>query len=182
MEKLRKNRRSLSLLLLLLSTVLISSVSAAIYFSLTMQPTVTIAPANVAFEQGDDWPSGSSMGGNSTYVSLSLKSYPNATLTYEEPLNISNIDSSAHNVRLRHVSITPASGSSVSNFVFINFTLNGIDFDYTVSGTNWVTPSDMSYQSLSASSEWALKVETKAVTGATDGIACNIVIALDVEE
>lgn len=162
--------------------MLISSVSAAIYFSLTVQPTVTITQASVVFEQGDDWPSGSSMGDNSTYVLLSLKAYPNATLTYEEPLNISNIDSSAHNVRLRHVSITPASGSSVSNFVFINFTLNGVGFDYVVSGTNWVTPSDMSYQSLSASTEWALKVETKAVAGATDGVTCNIVIAVDAEE
>ena len=176
-------KRWLKLLTLLLTTAIISTVSASVYYSMYMEPTVTISPPTVIFEQGDDWTTGSSMGDNSTYVSLSLKAYPNATLTYEEPLNISNTDSgSAHDVRLRHVSITPSSGSSVSNFAFINFTLNGVEFDYTVSGTNWVTPSDMSYQSLPASTEWILKIETKAVAGATDGVTSTIVIALDVQE
>lgn len=186
MEK-RKSRilgkRSLKLLTLLLTTMIMSTVSASVYYSMYMQPTVTISQATVIFEQGNDWPTGSSMGDNSTYVALALKAYPNATLTYEEPLNISNTDSSAHDVRLSHVSITPASGSaSVSNFTFLNFTLNGVDFDYTTSGDTWDIPSDMSYQSLPGGTEWALKVETKAAAGATDGVTCIIVIALDVQE
>ncbi len=148
-----------------------------------MEPTVTISQASVIFEQGGDWPSGSSLGTNSTYVSLAIKAYPNATLTYEEPVNISNTDSSAHNVRFRHVSITPASGAaSVGNFTFINFTLNSVDFDYTTTGDTWNTPSTMSYQSLPASTEWIVKVETKAVAGATNALACTIVIAVDVQE
>ena len=175
-------KRWLKLLTLLLTTAIISTVSASVYYSMYMEPTVIITQPTVIFEQGDDWPTGSSMGDNSTYVALSLKAYPNATLTYEEPLNISNTDSDTHDVRLTHVSIIPASGSSVSNFVFINFTLNGVDFDYSVSGTNWVTPSDMNWQSLPGTAEWALKIETKAAAGATDGVTCNIVISLDVQE
>jgi hypothetical protein len=169
-------------LTLLIITMLIATVSAAVYYTIIMGPTVTISQATMIFEQGNDWPTGSSMGTNSTYVSLALKAYPNATLTYDEPLNISNTDTSAHNVRLRHVSITPNATASVSNFTFINFTLNSVDFDYYTSGNNWNAPSDMSYQSLPASTEWAVKIETKAVAGAQDAVTCTIVIAVDVEE
>ena len=175
--------KRISILVILLIAVLVTTVSAAVYFAIIMQPTVTISEASVIFEQGDDWPSGSALGTNSTYVSLAIKAYPNATLTYEEPLNISNTDASAHNIRLRHVSITPTSGSaSVSNFTFINFTLNSVDFDYTTTADTWNTPADMSYQSLPGSSEWAVKVETEATAGATAGITCTLMIAVDVQE
>ena len=177
------SKKPVKFLTLLLTAMLVASASAAVYYSLSMQPTVTISQATVIFEQGNDWPTGSSLGTNSTYVSLAIKAYPNATLTYDEPLNISNTDSSAHNVRLSHVSITPASASaSVSNFTFINFTLNSVDFDYTTTGDTWNTPSDMSYQSLPDNTEWALKIETKAAAGATDALTCTITIALDVQE
>jgi hypothetical protein len=102
---------------------------------------------------------------------------------YEKPLNISNTDTSGHNVRLRHVSIAPSSGSaSVGNFSFIKFTLNSVSFDYTTSGNNWNIPSDMTYQSLPASTDWILKIETKATAGAKNGLTCAIVIAVDVQQ
>lgn len=173
-------RKEMKLVTLLLTAMLIASASAAVYYSLSMTSTVTIDQAVVYFEEGSD-AGYVSLGTNNTYVSLSLSAYPNVTLTYDDPLNITNTDSSAHEVRLRHVSVTPASGNAdVGNFTFINFTLNGVDFDYTTSGNNWNTPSDMSYQSLGATTEWAVKVETRAVAGATDGIDVTIVIALDV--
>jgi hypothetical protein len=168
--------------------MLIATASAAVYYSLTIVPTVTISAAPVRFVQGKDWPSNSLMGTNSTSVSLALKAYPNATLTYQQPLNISNTDTSAHSVRLRHVSITPASGSaSVSNFTFINFTLiqpNGTtvsSFDYTTSGKNWTTPL-MSYQNLAENTEWTVEIQTRAAAGATNGLTCSIVIAVDVQQ
>jgi len=180
-ERILRNK-PLKLLALLLTSMLIATASATVYYSIIMEPTVTISQATVIFEQGTDWPGGS-LGTNSTYVSLTIKAYPNVTLTYEEPLNISNTDTSAHDVRLRHVSITPASGSaSVSNFTFINFTLNSVDFDYTTTGDTWNNPSDMTYQSLPASTEWAVKIETKAAAGATDALTCTLVIAVDVQE
>ncbi len=176
-------KKRTDILLLVLIAVLVTTVAAAAYFAIIMQPTVTISQAPLIFEQGNDWPSGSALGTNSTYVSLAIKAYPNATLTYEEPLNISNVDSAAHNVRLRHISVTPASGSaSVSNFTFINFTLNSVDFDYTTTGDTWNTPADMTYQSLLGNTEWTVMIETRAAAGATDGIACTIVIAVDVQE
>lgn len=177
------SRRWMITILLVLIAGLATTVSAAVYFYVIARSSVTINQAAVVFEQGSDWPSGSSLGTNSTYVSLAIKAYPNATLVYEEPLNISNTDSSAHNIRLRHVSISPTSGSaSISNFTFINFTLNSVNFDYTTNGDTWNTPSDMSYQSLSGNTEWSVKVETKAAAGATEAISCTLKIAVDVEE
>lgn len=163
-------KKTVKLLALVLTSLLIASVSAAVYYSMNMQPTVTIDQAVVYFEEGSDT-GYVSLGTNSTYVSLTLKAYPNVTLTYDDPLNLTNTDASAHNVRLRHVSITPDGTADVANFTFINFTLNSVDFDYTVSGNNWNTPSDMSYQSLGATTEWVVKVETKAVAGAMDAIS-----------
>jgi hypothetical protein len=184
------SKKPVKFLTLLLTAMLIATASAAVYYSISMQPTVTISQATVIFEQGDDWPGGS-MGANSTYASLTIKAYPNATLTYDEPLNISNTDSSDHSVRLSHLSINPANlTASVSNFTFINFTLiqpngnpvTGSDFDYTTSGDNWITPSDMGYQTLLANTDWAVKIETRAAAGATNATTCTIVIAVDVQE
>jgi hypothetical protein len=176
-------RKYLDLIVLLMISVFVVSASAAVYYSMNMQSMVTIGQAAVTFDQGNDWPSGSSLGANDTYVSLSIKAYPNATLTYDEPVNITNNDSVNHTVRLSHFSITPVSGSaSVSNFTFINFTLNGDDFDYTTTGDNWNTPSNMGYQTLPNGTSWAVKIETKAAAGATNALTCTIVIAVDVEE
>ena len=177
------SKKPIKFLTLLLTAMLVASASAAVYYSLSMQSTVTVNEAVVHFDQGSDWTAaGGSMGGNNTYVTLSIKAYPNATLTYDQPLVINNTDSSDHMVRLRHVSITPNATASVSNFTFINFTLNSIDFDYTTSGNNWNAPSDMDYQNLPQNTEWDVKIETKAAAGATNATTCTLVIALDVQE
>jgi hypothetical protein len=183
-------RKELKLLTLLLTSLLIASASAAVYYSMIMQPSVTIAGAKIVFVQGSDWPSGSSMGTNSTWVSLALKAYPNATLTYDEPLNLSNTDATNdHEFRLRHVSITPATGSaSVGNFTSIKFIVKNaagvtqVSFDYTTTGDTWNTPSTTSYMTLPAGTKWIISVETKAVAGALSNIAADIQIAVDVQE
>lgn len=183
--------KAVKLLTLLLASMLIASASAAVYYSIIMEPKVTITPATVQFAQGSDWSEvAGSIGTNSTWCSLALKAYPNATLTYEQPLNISNTDgSNPHQFRLRHVSISPASGSvSVSNFTFINFVIKNAtgvsqaSFNYTTSDDDWNTPSTTSYLTLPASTEWIVYVETKAAAGATADIAASIVIAVDVQE
>jgi len=154
-----------------------------------MEPAVTITEAVIVFAQGGDWPTGSTMGTNNTWVSLALKAYPNATLTYEEPLNVSNTDSANHSFRLRHVSITPANGNpDVGNFTFINFVVKNAvgnsqaSLNYTTSGDNWNVPSTTSYLTLPANTQWIIYIETKAVAGATKDIEASIVIAVDVQE
>src|SRR3989337_638975 len=89
-----KNAQSLKrsvFITLVLASALIAAAVSSVYYSLSMQPDVTITPATIRFAQGADWPTGSTFGANSTWVRLALKAYPNATLVYDKPLNISNI-------------------------------------------------------------------------------------------
>jgi len=183
------SRKSITLLALILASILISTVSAAVYYSMITQPAVTVSVAPIVFAQGNDWPSGSTLGSNGTWVGLALKAYPNVTLVYDQPLNLSNTDSSSHTFRLRHVTITPASGNAqVGNFTFINFVVENAagvsqaSFNYTVSGTTWSTPATTSYLTLPANTQWIIYVETKATAGATSDITANIEISVDVQQ
>ncbi len=180
--------KSMKFLTLLLTSLLIASASAAVYYSLTWEPRVTVqgAPA-VGFTSGDDTPAGSTV--NSAWARLLLKSYPNATLTYDEGMNVSNTDSADHQIRLRHLGISPTSGNeAVSNFTTIRFTLiaqNGTTittFEYSTTGDTWNTPATTSYYVIPASEEWTLKVETLSPAAATADTEANLQIALDVLE
>lgn len=188
LRKPRFPKKSVKMLILILSSLLIASVSASIYYSMIMQPSVTVTSATVVFVQGQtDWPSGSTMGSNSTWVSLALKAYPNATLTYDDPLNISNTDASAHNFRLRYVSITPVNGTATNgNFTAINFVIENTvgvaqaSFNFTTSGNDWITPATTGYLSLPASTQWVLYVQTQAAPSA-NAVTANLQIAVDVQ-
>ncbi len=180
--------KSLKLIILLAASSLIATASAAVYYSIVMQPSVTVSSATISFAQGSDWPSGSTMGSNSTWVSLALKAYPNATLYYDQPLNITNTDSAGHTFRLRHISITPASGaSSVGNFTFFNFVVENTagtaqaSFNYTTTGNTWTTPSTTSYLTLPANTQWIIYVETRAAASA-NAVTANLQIAIDVQQ
>ena len=72
----------------MLAWMIVATASAAIYYSLNMEPKTTINEAAIKLVQGTDWPAGS-IGTNGTWCVISLKAYPNATLTYDEPLNLS---------------------------------------------------------------------------------------------
>jgi hypothetical protein len=154
-----------------------------------MVSSTTITATVVAFKQGADWDASSwTMGTNNTYCSLALKAYPNATLTYEEPLNLTNTGTDV-DIRLRTVSISPASGNEqVSNFTFINFTLydeTGTfkgSLNYTTTGNTWSTPTMDPPTLMDANDEWYIVIQTKAAAGAKAGIVANIVIGVDVQE
>jgi hypothetical protein len=179
-------KRSLKLVFLLLTSLLIASASAAIYYSLNIAGTLTTA-VTVCFDQGTDWPTGSSMGTGNTTVTLALKAYPNTTLSYSQALKVKNTGSGSPDIRLRHVSITNTT-NSVANFTFLNIVL--LDdastvmgyLNYTRSGTNFILTSSTSYQSMDASDIWSIRIETKAVAAATAGIVANLQIAVDVQE
>jgi hypothetical protein len=181
-------KKSVKVLVLLLSSLLIATASAAVYYSMIMQPSITVTGATIAFALGNDWPSGSTLGSNSTWVSLALKAYPNATLTYDQPLNISNTDAASHTFRLRHISITPTSGTaSVGNFTFINFVVENTaavpqaSFNYTTTGTTWNTPLTTSYMTLPANTQWIIYIQTLAAPGAK-AVTADLQIAVDVTQ
>ena len=183
------SKRRNTLLILFIAALFISTVSSAVYYSMFMQPSVTIAAAPIVFVLGSDAPAGSALGTNGTWASLALAAYPNVTLNYGDPLNISNTDASnSHTFRLRAISITPASGASVANFTSINFNIEDAigesqaNFTFTVSSNTWNTPSTTTYFTLPASTEWVVSVSTAAVAGANSGITASIVLSLDVQQ
>lgn len=180
-----KNRKWLDFLALLLISMLVVTASAAIYYAMVAQATATIGVASVYFKAGKDSSGVLTLGTNDTYASLSFSAYPNVTLYYDEAVNITA--TAAKQIRLRHVSISPGDGNpNVSNFTSIVFRLiaaNGTELGsltYTTAVDNWNEPTQTGYFAIGAGQEWAIKVETKAVAGATTGISTTIVIAVDV--
>jgi hypothetical protein len=182
-------KRTVKLLVLLLTSLLIASVTAAVYYSLTKEATVTTAAAPVYFVDGTDSTEAGATGHTTdgTWVRLaSLKAYPNATLTYDSAINITATATTTF--RLRHGSINDdVSTGNFSSIVFkliaSNGTQYGGDFTYDNADGNdvWSTPSDMSYQNILNGEEWAVKVMTKAASGATLGVVCNIIVYVDVQ-
>jgi len=179
--------KSVKFIILLAMAALIATASAFVYYSVLIQPSVTVTNATIVFVAGTDFPTGSTLGANSTWVSLALKAYPNATLTYDDPLNISNTDSANHDFRLRHISIAPVNGTATNgNFTSINFVIENTvgvaqaSFNYTTSGNNWITPSQTTYLNLPAYTQWILYVQTQAAPSA-NAVTANLIISVDVQ-
>jgi len=184
-------KKTVKLLTLLLTSLLIASVSAAVYYSMTWEPTITVGTAMVTFTAGDDsTPAGFSAGTNNTYCALTgLEAYPNATVTYDQAVNLTNNVAETTDVQLSHVSITPPNGNNdVANFTSITFYLideggsQQASFAYTTTTTTWNTPADTGYFSMSASVDWTIKVVTVAAAGAYSAVDCTIVIEVDVRD
>jgi hypothetical protein len=184
-----KLRKSSKFLLLLLASILVGTANAAIFYSLTMQPQVTVSIPVIKFDDAPDKPSGSTV--TNAWCRLTAKSYPNATLTYEQAVYVNNTDgANAHSFRLRYASITPTNGTAdVANWNSIKFLVynsSGLVFslNFTVSGNNWIlAPSSgqTNYYSIPASGVWWIKLETLSPATATVGKVCNIQIAVDVQ-
>jgi hypothetical protein len=184
-----KLKKSSKFLILLLASILIGTANAAIFYSLTMQPQVTVSTPVIKFSQAPDHPGGTV---TDAWCSLTAESYPNATLTYEKALYINNTDGSApHSFMLRYVSITPANGSSeVGNWSYIKFLVYNstgsykFSLNFTVSSNNWmVTPNggQTSYYSIPATTGWWIRLVTLSPATATEGKVCNMQIAVDMK-
>ena len=183
------NRKSIKLGMLLISALLIATTSTDVYYGILQGNTIGIVEAKVHFTPGDDsTAAGYSPGLNETYCALSLNAYANITLYYEQAVNITNIDAAPHDIRLRHVTITPANGNeAVGNFTQIDFKLVDVSgtvqrtITYTTTGDDWNTPAPTAYVTLPASTEWTIQVETRAAAGAK-AVSCYIEFAIDVIE
>lgn len=185
-------RKKVLLVTLLLASMLVATAIAAVYYSLLMESKASTNATDVKFVAGGDSTTAGATGysTNGTYVMLgSLKAYPNATLTYEQAINISNTGSS-HQFRLRHSSITNAT-SAVSHFYSISFwlvapngTTTSTEFKYVNANgdNNWDNPvPTMNHINILASQTWAVKVVTKAKAGAWNNQVMAIAMYLDVK-
>jgi hypothetical protein len=177
-------------LILLLTSLLVATANAAIFYSMTMQPQVMVSTPVLKFSTAPDEPSGSTV--NDAWCRLTAKSYPNATLTYEQAAYINNTDdTNAHSFMLKHVSITPANGTSaVGNwtsikFLFYNSSGYVFSLNYTVSVTDWIlepSSGETNYYSIPANEGWWIRLETLSPATATTGNDCEIQIEVDVLE
>jgi len=180
--ELRKmpSKKPVKFLTLLLTSLLIATASAAVYYSLTMTSTISVATPSVYFVKGaDNVTAGVSLSADNRSAQLTqLKAYPNVTTTYEDPIRVRNNHTlSSFNIRLRHVSLSGAA----TNFIFVNFTLMGTSerkLVYTSNGTAWTLPSSpTSWILIPNITAWSIKVETKAKAGATaDTVTIGITV------
>jgi len=176
-------KKSAKFLILLLTSMLIASVSAAVYYSLDMTSTITVAANDIYFVKGPD----NSTAGVTTFndnksATLSLKAYPNITMSYDDAIRVRNNSTDTnYNVRLRPVSLT----GGAANFVFINFTLQTstpVSLHYTSNGTSWATPSETNFVQANFNAEYAIFIQTMANATATPGQQATIEIAVDIEQ
>jgi len=184
------SRKEMKLVTLLITSLIIATVSAQVYYSLSMQSTITTATTSVWFEKGvDNSTAGVNLNPQKTVATLTgLKAYPNASYTYTDPVRVRNNGSVAYNIRLTPVSL---SGND-TEFVYVKFLLrNGTSessptlasLNYTCSGGTWSIPSATGWVSIPATNpdtEWAITVITKAKDNAASA-SVTIEIAVDVE-
>lgn len=178
------NRKEMKLITLLLTSLLIASASAAVYYSLTMQSTITTATNDVYFISGADASTaGVSIFNNNKSATLtSLKAYANMSMSYDDPIRVRNNNGATNfNIRLRPVTRT----GNALYFRFINFTLQTstkISLNYTSNGAAWTDPSTTGWATVNANTNYAIVVQTKASPTATSGQTASIEIAIDVQQ
>ena len=77
-----RGKKSLKLLFLLLSSLLISIVSASVYNYMYIQGTVTVGSAQIVWVKGSGAPSGTPITGGQVTMGLSAQPGQNQTTTY----------------------------------------------------------------------------------------------------
>jgi hypothetical protein len=147
-----------------------------------MTSTITVAANDVYFVLGPDNSTANvNIFNDNKSATLGFSAYKNISMTYDDPIRVRNNNTGTdHNVRLRPVSLT----GDAANFVYINFTLQTstkISLNYTSDGASWTTPSTTSFETVSASSEYAITIQTMANATGTTGQQATIEIAVDNE-
>jgi hypothetical protein len=185
-------KKSAKFLILLLTSMLIASVSAVTYISLTMESTISVYKSNVYFVAGsDNGTTGLNVtldGTNTTATLTGLRAYPNATFTYSDPVRVRNNATSGSNPQLR---LAPKVDPSANpeDFEYVNFLLNATDagdrkwLNYTSDGASWTSPtSPTSWTTIgiAQSTEWSIVIYTKATAGASVTDSVTISITVDV--
>jgi hypothetical protein len=177
-------RKEMKIVTLLLTSMLIASASAAVYYSLSMTSTITTATNDVYFITGADaTAAGTSIfNSNKSATLASLKAYPNMTTSYDDPIRVRNNNGATNfNVRLKPILRT----GDAQYFAYINFTLQTstkISLNYTSNGVSWTDPSTSGWATVNANTSYAIVVQTRASSTATSGQIASIEIAIDVEQ
>jgi hypothetical protein len=116
-----KNKKSLKIAIMLLSSLLIAGVSASTYYTMLMNANVSVSSGNlVVFSPGTDWGS-SSMGDGNQTCTLALSGGNGTIATYPDPVTINNTDtSSGYTINLQ---LDSWDGNDQSELNYINVTV-----------------------------------------------------------
>jgi hypothetical protein len=176
--------KSAKMLILSLMSIVVLSATAAVYYSLDMASTVTVAANDIYFVAGPDNATAgvTIFNDNKSATLASLKAYANISMTYDDPIRVRNNNTGTnHFIRLRPVSLT---GNAV-NFIYVNFTLQTttkVSLNYTSDGVTWTMPSATGFVQVDANTNYAIVVQTMANATATAGQTAAIEIAIDIEQ
>jgi len=182
-------RKEMKLVTLLLTSLLIATVSAATYLSLTMTSTISVYRSNVYFVEGSDNGTAGAIltldSTNTTATITGLRAYPNASFTYENVTLVRNNATSG----LTRIRLSPDVNPSANpeDFVFVKFLLNATDpadrrwLNFTSDGSDWSNTGTTEWVTIPTSTQWSIAIITKATVGATIGDSVTITIKVDVD-
>jgi hypothetical protein len=168
-----KNKKSLKLVAMLITAILIATVSAATYSELFMSGSgITVGNASVYFSNGGNTTLLSTVGISSAGTEVTFDNIPDIepgeTITYEEAVNVTNNAGESKDITIDLYSIT---GDFDTNFDYVNITMiaadgssQGASIEIVSTGSN-VTSTGAA--TMSDQDIWAIKWIIKAKTDAT---------------
>ena len=183
-----KYKKSLKMVTLLISAIIIGTVSAASYSELFMTASpITIGTASVIFTAGSNTTDISNGGIVAPYTSVTFDNIaviePGETRTYEQAVNITNNAATSKDITIDLDSIT---GDFATNFDYINITMidadgntQGNSIEIVSTGSN-VTSTGPPAATMSNGDVWAVRWIIKAKTDATDGEYFSITLKVTV--
>ncbi|MBT0159987.1 hypothetical protein G4O51_08375 [Candidatus Bathyarchaeota archaeon A05DMB-2] len=180
------NKKSLKIVTLLISSLIIATVSAASYSELFMYGnSITIGTASVKFTTGANT---TQLGGADainaagTIVTFDqIQIAPGDVATYDEAVNVTNSAGASKTIT---ISVESISGDFSTNFDYLNITriagdgsTKGTSIEIVSTGSN-VTTTDG--QTMTAGEIWAIRWELKAKPDATIGESFTIALKVTV--
>jgi len=181
-----KYKKSLKIVTLLISSIIIATVAADSYSELFMHGSdITIGTASVTFTAGGNTTLLSSAGISSAGTEVTFDTIPDiepgATVTYEEAVNITNNAGASKDITMDLDSIT---GNFATNFDYVNITMiaadgssKGTSIQIVSTGSNVTTTGA---QAMTDDEVWAVKWIIKAKTDATPTESFSITLKVTV--
>jgi len=116
-----KNKKSLKIAILLLSSLLIAGVSASTYYTMLMTGNVSVSGGNkVYFSPGTDWGSSTMDDTGNQTCTLALSGGNGTIATYPDPVTINNTDTVDHTLNLK---LASWDGADEAQLNYINITM-----------------------------------------------------------
>ena len=179
-------KKSLKLVALLITSLIIATVAADTYSELFMYGSdITIGTAQVVFTDGENTTSISSVGISTAGTAVTFDDIadiePGETRTYEQAVNITNNSGDTKTITIALDSLT---GQFDTNFDYVNVTMidaagnpKGTSIEIVSSGTNVTSTGG---QTMTDTEVWAVKWIIKAKTDATNTQSFSITLKVTV--